>query len=221
MTMQATAPQSSIADRFVAEEAVNQITHAIGLLLAIGGAAALAWVAAKSDDIWRVRAAAIYGTTLVALYAASTLSHSFLSRPRLRHFFRTVDQVCIFFLIAGTYTPFGLIYLRDGWTWNLTLAIWALALLGAFVKIFYSYLRTLNLSTYVLLGWLPLTTVGEACARIPGPALLLVLGGGILYTAGTWFLAQDGKIPFVHGIWHLMVVAASACHFWAIFAYTM
>jgi hemolysin III len=206
--------------RAVAEELANQITHGSGLLLAAIGAAALLWAASETHDAWRIRAATIYSVSLVALYAASTLSHSFLFRPRLRHFFRMVDQVCIFGLIAGTFTPFGLIFLRNGWTWWLTVAIWSLALAGAIFKVCFSYSRTVSSSFYVLLGWLPLMAMSEAVARIPAAALLWVLFGGLLYTVGTLFLARD-HYRYFHAVWHLLVVAASACHYWAIFAYAM
>lgn len=205
--------------RAVSEETVNQFTHGLGLFLAIIGATWLNFSAAQTGDIWRIWAAAIYSTTLVALYAASTLSHSFLFRPRPRHFFRMIDQVCIFLLIAGTYTPFGLVYLRDGWTWGLTIAIWSLALFGSVFRVFFSYLRSLHSTAYVLLGWLPVTAVGSVLERVPHAALLWLLVGGLVYTIGTLFLARDQKYPYFHGVWHLLVVTASACHFWAIANY--
>lgn len=206
--------------RAVSEEFANQLTHGSGLLLAAIGAIVMMYVASETHDTWRIAAATIYSTTLVALYAASTLSHSFLFRPRLRHFFRMVDQVCIFFLIAGTFTPFGLIFLRTGWTWWLTIAIWGLALAGALFRACFSYKQSMNSLVFVLLGWLPLMGITEAMTHIPSAALFWVLVGGMLYTAGTLFLARDHHRYF-HAVWHLLVIAASACHYWAIFAYAM
>lgn len=206
--------------RAVTEELANQITHGTGLLLATIGAVALMYAAYETHDDWRIGAATIYSVTLVALYAASTLSHSFLFRPRLRHFFRMVDQVCIFFLIAGSFTPFGLIFLRTGWTWWLTVGIWSLAVVGALFKVCFHYSQSVHSMVFVLLGWLPLMGAAEAISRIPGAALLWVLMGGMLYMAGTLFLARDHHRYF-HAVWHLLVIAASACHYWAIFAYAM
>lgn len=206
--------------RAVSEELANQITHGSGLLLATIGAIALMYAAYATHDDWRIRAATIYSVTLVALYAASTLSHSFLFRPRLRHFFRMVDQVCIFFLIAGTFTPFGIIYLRTGWTWWLTVAIWGFALAGALFRACFHYSQSVHSTVFVLLGWLPLLGVTEAMARIPSGALYWIVVGGMLYTAGTQFLARDHHRYF-HAVWHLLVIAASACHYWAIFAYAI
>src|SRR5882724_207688 len=110
-----------------ADEIANRLTHAIGLALSIVGTAMLVYLTADHGDWLQMVGVCVYGATLVALYAASTLSHSFDERPRVRHFFRTADQVCIFLLIAGTFTPISLTYLRDGWWWALFVAIWALA----------------------------------------------------------------------------------------------
>jgi hemolysin III len=206
--------------RAIEEELINQITHGSGFLLAAIGAVVLLVAAGETHDAWRIGAAAIYSVTLVALYAASTLSHSFLLRPRPRHFFRMVDQVCIFMLIAGTFTPFGLIFLRDGWTWWLTVAIWSLAVVGAVFKVCFSYSRSVGSSFFVMLGWMPLMAMSEALARIPAAALFWVLFGGLLYTVGTLFLARD-HFRYFHAVWHLLVMAASACHYWAIFAYAI
>src|SRR5262245_7434599 len=109
------------------EELASSITHALGLVLSILGTAVLLERAARYGDALQGIGVTVYGVTLVALYAASTLSHSF-ERPRLRHFFRTIDQVCIFLLIAGTFTPIALSCFRGGWWWALFVSVWGLAL---------------------------------------------------------------------------------------------
>ncbi|MEX0676729.1 MAG: hemolysin III family protein [Pirellulales bacterium] len=197
------------------EELVNSITHALGLVLSIVGTAVLLDRVARYGDSLQVVGVSIYGATLVALYAASTLSHSFV-RPRLRHFFRTVDQVCIFLLIAGTFTPIALTYFCGGWWWALFLAVWGLALGGIFFKLFFTRLQSVSVSAYVLLGWLPIVAIKPIVQIVPGAVLGWVVAGGLLYTLGTLFLMRDDRVPYFHAAWHVFVIAASACHYYAI-----
>ncbi len=204
-----------------AEEAANQITHALGLALAIGGTAALLPPTFRYGDVLRIVGVCVYGATLVALYAASTLSHSF-ERPHLRHFFRTVDQVCIFLLIAGTFTPLALTYFRDGiWWWALFAAMWLLALSGICAKLFLTKQHNVTMMAYVALGWLPVLAIKPILESVPGAALTWMLAGGLCYSLGTWFLARDEDVPFFHAIWHVMVIAGSACHFYTVLRYVV
>ena len=125
---------------------------------------------------------------------AQTLSHSF-RRPRLRHFLRTLDQVCIFFLIAGTYTPWGLTFYGDGWGTMLLGTMWALALAGAGFKLFVTGHENVAVVFYVLLGWLPALGVFEIVPRIPGAALLWMLAGGLCYTLGAYVFFAHRRTP--------------------------
>jgi hemolysin III len=203
-----------------AEETANCATHALGFVLSLVGTVALLRLTAQYGDRLQMVGVAVYGATLMALYGASTLSHSF-ERPRLRHFFRTVDQVCIFLLIAGTYTPISLTYLREGWWWALFVSVWGLALAGIFVKIFYARLKGLNVSAYVFLGWLPVIAIRPIVAAMPGVALAWIVAGGIFYTLGTLFLMRDERVPLFHAVWHLFVIAGSACHYVAVLRFVM
>ena len=197
------------------EELANSITHALGLVLSIAGTAVLLDRAIRYGDALQVVGVSVYGATLVALYAASTLSHSF-ERPRIRHFFRTVDQVCIFLLIAGTFTPIALTYFRGGWWWALFLTVWGLALCGIFFKLFFTRLHNVSISAYVLLGWLPVVAIKPIVQIVPSAVLWWILAGGILYTIGTLFLLKDDRVPYFHSAWHVFVIAASACHYYAV-----
>lgn len=200
----------------ISEETVNQITHGAGCLLSLVGAAVLCrWVAFHGDS-WQIVGCCVYSATLVAVYGASTLSHSFEQHAAWRHFWRMVDQVCIFLLIAGTYTPFGLRYMRDPAYLALLAAIWLFALVGVFFKIFFARLRNVTTAAYLMLGWLPILAARAIVERVPVPALVLIVAGGVLYSVGTWFLTHDDKVPYFHGVWHLLVMAASACHYFAI-----
>jgi len=197
------------------EELANSITHALGLALSIAGTAVLLHRAANYGDPLQIVGVSVYGATLVALYAASTLSHSF-ERPRLRHFFRTVDQVCIFLLIAGTFTPIALTYFRGGWWWALFLGVWGLALTGIFFKLFFTRLHNVSISAYVMLGWLPVVAIKPIVEIVPALVIGWVVAGGLLYTVGIYFLMRDDRVPYFHATWHVLVIAGSACHYYAI-----
>ncbi len=206
--------------RAISEETANFLTHGTGLILSIVGAVHLLLLAQQQSDGWQIIGCSIYGTTLVALYAASTLSHSF-ERQGLRQFFRMLDQICIFLLIVGSFTPFALTYLRDGWVWYLFLAMWGLALLGIFFKVFFSRLENVTTSTFILLGWMPVTAINQIVIHFPSAALVWVIVGGLCYTIGTVFLSLDEKYRYFHAIWHLFVIAGSVSHYIAVVYYVL
>jgi hemolysin III len=200
------------------EEIANCITHALGCVLSIAGTVVLTRAMAQYGDTVQIVGVSVYGATLVALYAASTLSHSF-EQPQLRHFFRTVDQVCIFLLIAGTYTPVALTYLREGWWWTLFITVWGCAIAGIFFKLFFTRLQNVSVSAYVLLGWLPVVGIKPIIETMPVPAMLWFAAGGLCYTIGVVFLLRDDRVPFFHATWHVLVIAGSACHYYAVLTY--
>ncbi|MBI3837807.1 MAG: hemolysin III family protein [Planctomycetia bacterium] len=202
------------------EELANRLTHGLGFALSIVGTVVLLRRTALHGDTMQMVGVSVYGATLMALYAASTLSHSF-ERPRIRHFFRTVDQVCIFLLIAGTYTPISLTYLREGWWWALFISMWGLTLVGIFFKIFFTGLHSVTVSAYVVLGWMPAIAIKPIVAAMPAAALLWLVVGGILYTIGTLFLIRDEQVPYFHATWHVFVIAASACHYVAVMQFVV
>jgi hemolysin III len=201
-------------------EGLNFLTHALGLLLSLAAAGELMRAVWDSPDRPLVVGCAAYGGSLIVVYAASTLSHAF-HRPRLRHLFRTLDQVCIFFLIAGSYTPWGLAYFREPLGLALLATIWALAICGALFKLFVKGLDNVATAGYVLLGWLPLVAIKQILERLPAGAMAWMMAGGVLYTLGTWFLNRDLRFPYYHAVWHLMVIAASACHFAGVMLYVV
>jgi hemolysin III len=201
-------------------EFANRLSHGIGLALAIAGTAVLVSAMAEHGDALQVAGVSIYGATLIAVYAASTLSHTF-ERPRLRHFFRTVDQVCIFLLIAGTFTPISLTFFRHGWWWALFISVWAVALFGIVAKIFYTRLHNVAVSAYVLNGWLPIVAIKPIVEIAPGGALAWMLVGGLCYTAGVVFLMRDDRVPIFHTVWHVFVIGGSACHYYAMYEFVV
>ena len=206
------AASSALPRRGIDEETANQLTHGVGFLLSLVGTGVLLLTAYGVGDSWVALGCTVYGVTLVALYAASTLSHSF-HRPQLREFFRTLDQVCIFLLIAGNFTPVALVHLRHDWWPCLLIAMWGLAFAGIVFKVFFRRLRNVAVSAYVLLGWLPIIAINEIINKVHGTGFAWILAGGAFYMAGTVFLALDQRVKYFHAVWHLLVIAGSACHY--------
>lgn len=203
------------------EEFVNWLTHACGTLASIVGAVVLISAAATEAADWLVAGCAIYSGSLIAVYAASTLSHA-VAHPPWRSFFRRADQAAIYLLIAGTYTPFGLAHVcHDSW-WLLLAAMWAVALVGFCSKLLWGHrVEAVSVLTYVVLGWLPITAFGRVVEAVPWPAMMWILAGGLCYTLGTIFLIWDRKVRYFHAVWHLFVIAGSTCHYLVTFYYVV
>ncbi|NQT11207.1 MAG: hemolysin III family protein [Planctomycetes bacterium] len=205
----------------VPEETANSATHGFGLLLSIAGAAALMVAACLYGNAWHVAGCGIYAATLVAVYAASTLSH-FVQQSRLRRLFRTLDQAFIYLLIAGTYTPFALVYLRTGWWWLLSALIWSFAIGGFLSKTVWRHrIDRIAVWAYVLLGWLPYLAIEHVAEQLPFEVFWWLLIGGLCYLVGVVFLKLDRKVPYFHAAWHVVVIAGSFCHYMAIFHYVV
>jgi hemolysin III len=197
------------------EELANTVTHGIGLVLSVGGFVALLVLAVKRGGLWPIVSCAIYGSTLVCLYAASTLCHGAPS-PRLRRIFLIFDHCAIYLLIAGTYTPFLLVNLRGGWGWSLFGVMWGLAVAGVLFQLgFVNRFPMVSTSLYVLMGWLGVIAIKPMLAHVPVDALVWLLAGGLAYTVGVVFYAWK-KLPYHHMIWHIFVMAGSAFHYVAI-----
>jgi len=201
-------------------ERLNSITHLVGGGLALAGLVVLVVFAGFTGDPWKIVSAAIYGTTLVALYTFSTLYHSL--RGRSKRVFRTLDHSAIYVLIAGTYTPFTLVTLRGPWGWSLFGIVWGLAALGVAQEVLFAKgARVISVILYLLMGWLVLVAVRPISHSLPGAGLAWLTAGGLFYTGGVIFYAFDEKIPHGHGIWHFFVLAGSISHYLAILLYVL
>ncbi|HEV3023360.1 MAG TPA: hemolysin III family protein [Pirellulales bacterium] len=198
------------------EETVNSITHGIGFVLSLAGAVWLMNTVIGRGNLLQCAGCGVFAASLVAVYAASTLSHVF-RRPRLRRLFRIVDQAFIFLLIAGTYTGFAFTYLDKGPWWILTTLMWVIAWSGFVSKLVFAHrVESVSTGLHVVMGWLPVLCIKPITDAAPGASLWWMLAGGICYTAGTIFLSRDERVPYFHAVWHLAVIAGSACHYWAI-----
>ena len=201
------------------EEIANSITHGLGALLSVCGLVLLLLAAITNGSALHITAVAVFGTTLILLYLASTLYHA-LTPPRAKRVFQILDHSAIYLLIAGTYTPFTLITLHGAWGWWLFAFIWALAVLGVvFKSIWIDRYGALSTAVYVLMGWCAIVAIRPLLRGLPWDGFLWLLGGGLCYTAGVIFYAS--KRRYAHAIWHLFVLGGSACHYWAIYHYVL
>jgi hemolysin III len=197
------------------EEQINQWTHFIGLLLSVIGFPFLILHSSLKGDAWHVAGYITYGITLVLLYFASTYYHGCKAIHRKRHL-QIVDHVCIYLLIAGSYTPFTLGPLRETSGWNLLAIEWGVAAVGILFKIFFGdRFKMFSLITYLLMGWLVVICWPTLMETMSTSALVLVGAGGAFYSLGAIFFVWE-SLPFNHGIWHLFVLGGSACHYYAI-----
>lgn len=202
----------------VAEEIANAITHGIGAALALAGLITLLLLASLYGTALDIVSLAIYGTALVLTYVASTLYHS-ARGARLKQACNLLDHASIYLLIAGTYTPFLLLGLRGVWGWTLFVVIWGLAIAGVVLRLAHRrYGKRLAVPLYLGMGWLILIAIGQVWASLGGIAVGWILAGGLAYTVGVVFYAWE-RLPFSHTIWHLFVLAGSACHFLAVVDY--
>lgn len=193
-------------------ERFNSITHLVGASLALVGGAVLITLTAMEGQVREIVSVSIYAATLFILYLASTLYHS-IPGPA-KSVLRIIDHQAIYLLIAGTYTPYALISLGGSTGWWIFGLIWGLALFGIVMDAFpRAGLRILSLLLYLLMGWLCVFALDAFIAAIPPLSFAWLLAGGIFYTSGVVFYVLDNWYPWCHGIWHLFVIAGSACHY--------
>ena len=200
------------------EEIANGVTHGIGTGLSVAGLTLLVVLAALFGNVYQIVSFSVYGATLVILYLASTLYHSF-QNPKVKQVFKRIDHASIYLLIAGSYTPFLLVGIRDGLGWTLFGIIWGLALLGvSFKAIFIQRFQKLSVLTYIFMGWLCVVALKEMIANIPTGGMIWLAVGGVIYTVGVIFYMMK-RIRYAHAIWHLFVMGGSICHYFAVLFY--
>lgn len=200
------------------EERLNTVTHALGLAMA---SAATVWTAIqmshfKPDDALPARvwvAFFVYGLSLMGLYLMSTLSHVFREEPWHSRF-RQLDQGFIYLLILGTYTPLAAMFIQSTFGWIVFGTAWVFAIYGCVLKIFFSHrVEQVSVVLYVLLGWVPAMVVIPVSDEMLRSVFYPMASGGIVYSLGIFFLWQDTRVWYFHGIWHLFVIVGSAIHF--------
>ena len=199
------------------EEIANSVSHGVGFLAAVGTLPVLV-ISARNQGAAAVVGAAIFGASVALLYLASTLYHA-IGSERAKRVFRVLDHAAIYLLIAGTYTPFTLGVLRGAWGWTLFGLTWGLALIGILLKsvrgIRYPRLST---AVYLAMGWLVVIAAKPVVSNVPMSGLFWLVAGGVAYTAGVGFYAAN-RMRYAHFIWHLFVLAGTACHVVAVLRY--
>ncbi|WP_349410188.1 PAQR family membrane homeostasis protein TrhA [Pseudalkalibacillus sp. SCS-8] len=202
------------------EEIVNAITHGIGAVFSVVALVLLVVMAAMDGSVWHVVSFSIYGASMLLLYTASTLVHSF-PEGKLKDLFEIFDHAAIYVFIAGTYTPFLFIVVKGALGWTLFGIVWGIALVGIFFKAFFVK-RFLFLSTiiYIIMGWLAVFAWKPLMTALPTDGSMLFILGGILYTVGTIFYVWRA-FPYHHAVWHVFVLAGTATHFFAILLYVL
>ena len=205
----------SISGESHAEEWANFLTHGFGLLISFAGAIFLFNSALVSGDHWIIFGCAIYCMTLVLMYCSSTLYHG-CTAPHIKRHLRVLDHICIYLLIAGSYTPLLFGPLREEVGISLCIAIWGSAALGIILKVFYTG-RFVMLSTalYLVMGWSSVVIFDPLRNTLSDQALIWLFAGGLFYTFGVIFFLWE-SLPYNHSIWHLFVIGGSACHYCSI-----
>lgn len=200
------------------EEIANSVSHGLGFLAALAAAPFLISAAIRDGDAASVTGVAVFAAAVALLYLASTVYHA-LPVSRAKHRARTLDHAAIFVMIAGTYTPFTLGVLRGALGWTLFGLVWGLAVLGVTLKLLgRPRIPALSTGLYVGMGWLGVFAAKPVSLRMPEAGLLWLLAGGLAYTAGVGFFVAK-RLRWAHFLWHLCVLAGTACHAVAVYRY--
>jgi hemolysin III len=204
-------------DQSLGEEIANSVSHGVSALAAIAITPVMI-VKAIPAGAAAVVGASIFGATMILLYLSSTLYHAF-PHSKTKRVFNIFDHGAIFLLIAGTYTPFTLGVLRGAWGWSLLVVVWVLAILGVVLKST-AGARSGKLSTglYLAMGWLAVFAIKPFWLHMPAIGLIWLLAGGVMYSLGVVFFVAE-RIRYHHFIWHLFVMAGTACHVVAVMGY--
>ncbi len=201
------------------EEQLNAWTHGIGAALGIA-ALVLLIIYVDNTKPWSLFSVIVYGISIIVLFLASTFYHAVKGEKR-KHYFRIVDHVSIYFLIAGTYTPVLLITLTDSLGWPLFWTVWGIAAFGVILKLFFTgKFEIFSTLLYLVMGWLIIFDFSNLSDAIGPNGILWLFAGGLSYTVGIIFYALQ-KVPYFHVIWHLFVLAGAICHFFMIFLHVI
>lgn len=200
------------------EEIGNAVTHGVGAALAI--AATVLLIVRAVGSPWSVTASAIYGASMILLFTMSSLYHS-ITNAGAKRVLRVMDHTSIFVLIAGTYTPFTLISLRGPIGWTIFGIVWATAVLGIVLNsVSVERFKKISMICYIASGWCVIGAIVPLSRVLALPGILLLVIGGVLYTAGVLFYRRK-DIRYMHMIWHFFVLAGAIAHFFCIYLYVL
>ncbi|MBL7558743.1 hemolysin III family protein [Olleya sp. YSTF-M6] len=201
------------------EEKLNALTHGIGAVFGIVALVLLIVFETKKTE-FSLFSVIVYGLSIIILFTASTLYH-IITDEKKKHYFRIVDHVSIYLLIAGTYTPVLLITLEQSLGWTLFFTVWGIATFGVVLKLFFTgRFNTFSTLLYLVMGWLIVFDFRNLSNIMDPNGIVLLMTGGLLYTVGIVFYAIE-KIPYNHVIWHLFVLGGAICHFFMVLLYVV
>lgn len=198
------------------EELWSSLIHGAGIALSIAGLVILVTFASLNGDAWAIVSTAIFGGSMIVLYTASTLYHA-VRNPDAKRKLKKFDHISIYYLIAGTYTPFLLVSMRGTTGWTVFGIVWGLALIGTVLKLFSqgSGTKAWSIGLYLLMGWLIVFASRQLAAQIPVIGLIFLVLGGMFYTLGIFFYVWKSR-RYTHAVWHFFVLAGTIMHFFAV-----
>jgi len=197
------------------QEMVNSLLHALGILFGIVCIPILLTQAVKNDNVPGIIGSGIYGFSFLMVFTASTLYHGF-QQQKIKQLMKILDHISIYFLIAGTYTPFILIYVNNRTGITLLVILWSLTLIGTVFKSFFTgRWEILSTIVYLAMGWILLVAGKSFFENMSSSVIALVLTGCFLYTLGVTFYIWE-KYIYSHALWHSFVLAAAICHYVAV-----
>ena len=209
------------SNQHLREERINSMTHALGILFGLVSIPILIFNAWNSSGFPIILGTAIYGFSFLMVFTFSSLFHWNTTNVKIRKLFLILDHISIYFLIAGTYTPFILIFINNSFGMTLLSVLWGLTVVGIFFKIFYTgRFEIVSTIIYLAMGWMLLTGANEFFANMPSPVITLIITGAILYSVGVLFYVKR-FFAYHHAVWHLFVLSAAICHFSAVFMSVM
>jgi hemolysin III len=199
------------------EEKVNAITHVAGILFGLVSVPFLILNACKTCGHYVIAGISMYGLSFLMVFTFSTLFHLQKEGGRTRHLFKILDHISIYFFIAGTYTPFILIFVNNSFGLTLLAVLWGLALAGTVFKSFYcGRFEIISTIIYLAMGWMLLTGANAFFANMPSTVMWLIIIGAIFFTVGVVFYIWRWFV-YHHAVWHILVLAGAICHYMAIF----
>jgi len=203
------------------EEIANSLSHGMALLAAAAAVPILVVASARHGTVLNIAATCVFAATMVLLYSASVLYHA-IPHAAAKRLLRKLDHGAVFLFIAGSYTPFALGALTGPLGWTLFGLVWALAAVGVTLKALDRMSHpVLSTGFYLAMGWLAVIAVNPLLQAIPVTGIVLLACGGLAYTIGVAFFVLDSKLRYAHFVWHLFVVAGTACHYFAVLHYAI
>jgi|SRR5579871_1500180 len=197
------------------QETVNALIHGAGILFGISGLPVLTSIATVHHNTPGIIGAGIYGFCFLLLFTCSAVYH-FAHEPAIKKVFKILDHISIYFLIAGTYTPFLLIYLNNSFGITLLCILWGLTVAGIFFKLWFTgKFEMISVIIYLMMGWILVAGGRTFFTHLPVPVMAFICVGGGLYSVGVFFYIRD-KRTYTHAVWHVFVLAAAICHYVAV-----